>query len=296
MLDSIKSHIGGDWRVIGVLGYPVQHSLSPAMQNAAIQALSLPLVYVPFEVSPEHLATALDGLSALNMVGVNLTIPHKEAAVPLMDALASRADRIGSVNTVVFDGGKKIGYSTDGIGFLTPLHERRFQLKGAQCVIIGAGGAGRAILYALGESGASVSIINRTPTRSERLAAEVNQVWPGIAKHLEWADKTEVEAAFRSCDLLVNATPLGMAPHDKEVEWDLPLRTLPSTAFVYDLVYRPAKTRLMEIAEDCGCETMNGLKMLVHQGAESFRIWTGITPPVAVMERAALEQLRSCEA
>jgi shikimate dehydrogenase len=278
--------LSGRTRVVGVWGCPVSHSRSPAMQNAALEAMGLDWVYVPFEVVPEALPVAVASIRALGLVGVNLTVPHKEAVLPLLDVVDEDARRIGSVNTVHNRDGILHGYSTDGPGFLHALAGEGEATEGRQALILGAGGSARAVAFALAGHGGRVQIANRTRERAEALAAQVNQFYPGAASVVGWGADAD---AF---DLLVNTTSLGMDPHPEMLPL-LPRNVLRPSVFVCDLVYAPIETRLLAQARAAGCRVINGLPMLVAQGALSLALWTGLAPasiPVEVMHRAALPE------
>ncbi|MBC7314911.1 MAG: shikimate dehydrogenase, partial [Chloroflexi bacterium] len=271
----------------GVIGWPIAHSLSPAMHNAAFAALGLDWCYVPFAVPPERLAEAVRGLHALGVRGVNATVPHKEALLPLVNALTPEAEAIGAVNTLLFRAEGILGHNTDAAGFLRALHEAGFDPSGCTALVFGAGGAARSVVYALATVGARVILLNRTVERAEALAAALRERLPkadlstgpltpeGIERHLP-------------VDLIVNATTLGMWPQVEASPWPARL-PFPKSAFCYDLVYTPRETHFMHQARAAGAQAASGLGMLVHQGAESFALWTGIQPPVEVM-RAACEQ------
>ena len=268
--------------MLGVWGHPVSHSRSPVMHNAALKALGLDWVYVPFEVAPENAEAAVAAVRALGLVGVNVTVPLKERVLPYLDAVDEAAAQIGSVNTIHSKDGKLHGYSTDGAGFLRSLESVGQPTQNREAYVLGAGGSARAVAWALAASGSRCRIANRTLARSEALAADINQLYPGKASAVEWGAATE------PFDLLVNTTTLGMQPRDSEMPL-LPPGAFGSKPFVCDLIYAPAQTRLLEHAEAAGCQTMNGVKMLVYQGAISLSIWTGrplSEMPVAVMERA----------
>jgi shikimate dehydrogenase len=275
--------ITGRTCVVGVIGWPVAHSLSPAMHNAAFAALGLPWVYVPFAVPPGGVATALAGLRALGLRGVNVTIPHKQAAAAAVERMTLEAEALGSVNTVfVAKDNALVGHSTDGAGFLRALREEECEPAGKRVTVVGAGGAARAIVSALlGAGAASVSVIARDPAHAMWVKAQER------ASLLPWESLTESVAMT---DLLVNATPLGMAGH-AEGETVVPATALQAGQWVCDLVYTPRRTRLLQEAEAQGCHTIEGLGMLVHQGAEAFTLWTGLPAPVVVMRNALLAAL-----
>ena len=257
------------------------------MHNAAIDALGLDWVYVPFEVAPENVGAAVAAVRALGLVGVNVTVPLKELVLPYLDAVDEDAARIGSVNTIVNYEGRLTGYSTDGIGFLRSLEEAGEGTENRQVCLLGAGGSARAVGFALASRGSVCTIVNRTAARAEALAAEINAVYPG---HAEVAGRG---AGTRPYDLLVNTTSVGMTPRGGEMPM-LPAGVFDGKPFVCDLIYSPARTRLMEQAAAAGCQTMNGVKMLVQQGAISLSLWTGLPVsdiPAAVMERAVLATL-----
>lgn len=280
-------NISGTTKVVGVWGYPVSHSRSPVMHNAALEALGLDWVYVPFEVAPENAGAAAAAVRALGLLGVNVTVPLKELVLPYLDAVDEAAVQIGSVNTIHNDSGRLIGYSTDGAGFLQSLESAGQSTLGREVYVLGAGGSARAVAWALASRGSRCRIANRTRSRSEALAAEINLVYPGRASAAEWG------AAAEPFDLLVNTTTLGMQPRVGEMPL-LPPEAFRGKPFACDLIYAPARTRLMEHAEAAGCQTMNGVKMLVYQGAISLSIWTGrplSEMPVAVMEQAVLAHL-----
>ena len=259
------------------------------MHNAAIAALGLHFVYIPFSVRPEDLGGALQSLPRLGIVGVNLTIPHKESAIPFMDEITPEARAIGAVNTVSVRDRKLIGSNTDGEGFMAPLLKRGFRAKESNAVVLGAGGAARSVVYRLAAEGASLVVANRDPARAERLAAEFRSLLPG--SHISAAALGSLTAAeLSSADLVVNATSAGMQPNDFETP-PIPLKALRKGQIVYDLVYRPVETRLLAAAKEAGAETLNGVGMLVHQGAEALKQWTGVEPPIVVMERAVLNGL-----
>ena len=257
------------------------------MQNAALEALGLDWVYVPFEVAPENVGAAVAAIRALGLIGVNATVPLKELVLPYLDQLDEAAARIGSVNTIHNQNGRLVGYSTDGAGFLQSLESVGQATQGREAYVLGAGGSARAVAFALASQGSRCWIANRTQSRSEALVADINRVYPGMAASAGWGAETE------PFDLLVNTTSLGMHPRVDEMP-ALPPGLFSSKPFVCDLIYAPSKTLLMEHAEAAGCQTMNGLAMLVYQGALSLAIWTGRPVseiPVAVMEQAVRASL-----
>jgi shikimate dehydrogenase len=249
-------------------------------------------VYVPFEVAPDRLGAALDGVRALGIAGVNLTVPLKERALPFLDEVGERARQIGAVNTVVNDDGRLFGDSTDGPGFLSALDAEGIALAGSKAVVLGAGGSARAVVHALASSGARVSIANRTAGRARELADQFARF--GTAGPIETVPWTEdaLRAALSGAALLVNTTSVGMHPDDDGMP-PVPADALFPGLFVFDLIYNPGRTRLLSLALDRGCRVQNGVEMLVWQGALAFRRWTGVdAPPVDVMRGAVEDTLR----
>ncbi|MDD3114329.1 MAG: shikimate dehydrogenase [Anaerovibrio sp.] len=282
--------ITGKTTNFGVIGNPIGHSLSPAMQNAGIRAAGLDYVYIAMPVLNEELAQAVTGLKALGFRGFNVTIPHKQAIMPYLDEIHEDAQIIGAVNAVLNDNGHLIGYNTDVIGFIQGMKDRGFQPAGRQALLLGAGGAARAIIWGLIKENV------KSLTIGVRNAAKAQQVAEYFGKYmdihiLDW-HSAEFAAALGQAELLINSTPLGMVPRTDAmppVDWS---RVDPQ-AFVYDIIYTPAETLFLKAARQHGCRTLNGEAMLVGQGAEAFRLWTGNTlPPVPMAEalRAALQQ------
>jgi shikimate dehydrogenase len=272
--------VAGSTRVAAVIGCPIRHSISPVIHNAAFRALDLDWVFTAFEVAPGRAAPAADGARDLGLAGLSVTMPHKADVVRALDRLTPTAQALGVVNTIVRQGAHDlVGDNTDGAGFLDALREDEgFDPAGRRCLVVGAGGAARAVVLALADVGAAeVIVANRTPSRAEEAAA----LAPGVARQgsIEEADGVE---------LIVNATPQGMAG-----DLSLPVRAgdLGPGQLVVDLVYHPAVTPLVDVARDQGAAVANGLGMLIHQAAHAFRLWTGEDPPLEVMSAAALADL-----
>jgi shikimate dehydrogenase len=268
----------------GILGWPLTHTLSPVIHNAAFRKVGLDWIYLQWPVPPEELDHAVSGIRALGAMGANVTMPHKEEVVKLLDALSGDARAIGAVNTIQRLGHRLIGHNTDVDGFRAFLEEDAgTDLSGKVCLVLGAGGAARAVVKALGDLGAaSIAIAARTPEKGEEVTAQVAH---GDTRVCDWENaETEAEEA----DMIVNATPIGMRAGDP----------LPGTRFnpgqvVVDLVYDPPSTELVERARSAGADAWGGLGMLVHQAAASFRIWTGQDPPLETMSAAALRAIGS---
>jgi shikimate dehydrogenase len=265
--------ITGATRVVGVIGHPVAHSRSPAMHNAAFDALGLDWVYVAFPVARGRGAAAVRAVPALGLAGLNVTMPHKSDAATACDDLTPAAAALGAVNTVVVDqDGALIGHSTDGAGFLRALGDEGVDVSGRRCLVVGAGGAARAIAHALGDAGADVTVAARRLDQARSAAALAPR---GTAVGVQ-------DVPVEGFDVVVNATPLGM--HGEPPPFD-PER-LRSGQFVFDTVY-PAETRLLAAARARGAAAAGGLGMLVHQGALAFESWTGRVPPLDIMRAAA---------
>lgn len=265
-------------QLTGVLGYPVRHSLSPAMHNAAFQSLGLNGVYLAFEVPPNALPNAIAGMRGLHIQGLNLTIPHKQAVIPLLDGTTDAAQQVGAVNTLFWDDDQLIGDNTDAEGFLRALREAGVEPASQTVLILGAGGAARAVAYALHRQGCRLIIANRTPERAVSLSAAFQ------ATPVEMANDA-LRPLLSQVDGVVNCTSLGMSPDTASsppMDWD----ALPDTAWACDLVYRPLHTRFLQAARARGLRTVDGLGMLIHQGALAFERWTGQPAPVAVMRNA----------
>ncbi len=270
--------------MVGIMGYPVGHSLSPAMHNAAFQALGVDWTYVPLPVVPERLEPALRGLAALGFRGANVTVPHKERVMPFLDRLSSEASSIGSVNTITVEDGLLLGDNTDWSGFVAHLQEIGFDPAGCKAVVLGSGGSARAVAYALVKLGAGLGVCSRNAQTAASLLRDLRIVFP--ASSVEIVTTEDVGPPGEQVDLLVNATPVGMGPVAGDSSWPGNV-AFPKCRLVYDLVYNPPRTRFMEQAARAGAGTVNGLGMLVHQAAAAFRIWTGRDAPIAVMREAA---------
>ncbi|MBI3089506.1 MAG: shikimate dehydrogenase [Candidatus Tectomicrobia bacterium] len=277
-------------RVLAVLGQPIEHSLSPLMHNTAIQALGLAYVYVAFEVAPADLAEAVAGLRALGVRGYNLTIPHKERVLPYLQELTEEARLIGAVNTVRLDGQRLIGHNTDGVGLLAALRrDGGIDPAGKRCVVLGAGGAARAVVVQLALAGAAeILIANRTPERAAALASHVAANVGGVALAALPLDGERLRQPLARADLVINATSVGMGD---DAASPLPADVLSDRHFVCDLIYRPPQTRLLRQARQRGARVLNGLGMLLYQGAAAFQWWTGEPFPVEQVRRALLEHL-----
>jgi shikimate dehydrogenase len=278
----VQPAINAATRLCAVYGLPIGHSASPAMHNAAFAALGLNWRYLAFEVDPNNLRAAIAGAKAMNFAGLNLTVPHKLLAVDMMDALDESAKKWGAVNTICFGAEGAVGFNTDADAIVTALREDlKLELHGAKVLVIGAGGAGRtAALKLAAEKVAELFLVNRTQSKVEEIAGEIKKQFPSVKVSVGYP-KIEV-------DLLLNATSLGLKPEDA-----LPLAenqfSLKQVRSVYDMIYRPAETPLLKAAQAAGCQTANGLGMLLHQGAKAFEIWTGKAAPLDAMRRA-LEQ------
>ena len=277
-------------RLFGVLGHPVGHSLSPPMQNAAIGEMGLDAVYLAFDVAPERLEPALRGLADLGAGGVNLTIPLKERALPLLDWVAPEAARIGAVNTVRFTAERAEGYNTDAPGFLASLKASGIEAQGKRCVILGAGGSARAVAVALAGAGARITLANRTVERAMELARILNEGAGESAAAVVGLEGPGLREAMETADLLVNTTSVGMSPHAED-PLPVPAALLHPRLFVYDLIYNPAETGLLAEARRRGARGANGVGMLAHQGALALEIWTGRPAPAATMEQVLRRSL-----
>jgi shikimate dehydrogenase len=277
-------------RICGLIGAPVEHSMSPVMHNKAYAALGLDYLYLAFRVAPEGLEKAVAGLRALNFRGFNVTIPHKVAIMPFLDSLDPLAQKIGAVNTVVNDGGKLRGYNTDAAGFLQTLKEHGIPPKGKKFVIMGAGGAARALAYILVENGARVVITNRKQELdwAENIARSLKADFSDDIPIFELGN---LEAALKGADVLVNATSVGMSPVVNETP--APRELLTKVPAVFDVVYNPLETRFLKEAKAAGAVTVGGVEMLAWQGALAFELWTGKKAPATLMQAEAEKMLRN---
>ncbi|MEA1956980.1 MAG: shikimate dehydrogenase [Euryarchaeota archaeon] len=264
-------------KIYGIIGDPVAHSLSPVMHNAAFEKLGMDAIYLAFRVSPEEVGDAIRGAKSLGISGLNVTIPLKEKALFFVDA-EEVAKRIGAINTIDFSSGTPVGYNTDGIGSLRVLKETVGQIKGKKVLILGAGGAAKAISFYLDVEGARVTIANRTRERAARLASNLhNADFSGLG--------VELEKRIEASDILINATSVGMHPNEDVtlVSADM----MHPDLVVFDIVYNPMETKLLKEAKRAGVKKIvDGVKMLVYQGAASFKIWTKKEPPIETMEKA----------
>ncbi|MGB4599491.1 MAG: shikimate dehydrogenase [Trichlorobacter sp.] len=283
----MKELIRGTTKVYGIIGWPVDHSRSPLMQNAAFRSLGLDSVYVPFAVPPERLVQAVQGMRALGVDGWNVTIPHKIAVMPLLDELSPEAFQAGAVNTVLNRAGRLIGYNTDGAGLVVALErELDCRVAGVKIVVLGAGGAARGAVAALATAGvARITVVSRIQATAQSLVEELQA--HGSGQLLKAAGFDALVDLLPETDLLINATSLGL--HGEEID-GLELALLPDTAKVYDMVYGPVISPLVQQARQRGLLVCDGQGMLVAQGELAFQLWTGVMPPPDLMY-AALRKL-----
>ncbi|HRE47201.1 MAG TPA: shikimate dehydrogenase [Aggregatilineales bacterium] len=281
----------GQTQLLGVMGYPIAHTLSPLMQNAALENLGLNWRYLPLLVHPEKLPDAVRGLSALGFRGVNVTVPHKVSIIPFLDSITDAVKIVGAVNTVRIDNatGKLEGLNTDMTGFLADIAANRVKIgSGAKVIVLGAGGAARAVGSGLVRSGCEVIFVNRTAEHADTLVEFLKKSWSG--SKVSAASPDQLGTISVGATLIVNTTPVGMFPSVDRTPWveDVPF---PAGATVYDTVYRPLETRLMRDAKAAGLTTVGGVGMLVYQGAAAFEVWTGRRPNIEVMRAVCVTRL-----
>lgn len=279
-------NIKGSTNIVGLIGHPVEHSFSPPMHNAAFQKLGMDYAYVAFDVNPENLKSAIEGARSLNIRGFNVTIPHKIAVMEFLDEIDDVANLIGAVNTIDFKSMK--GYNTDGIGAVKAIEEVT-SIKNRNVIVAGAGGASRAISFYIAKYGADkLTILNRNVSKAESLAGDVSS--SGLIDETGFDSISNIGSYLSDADILIDTTPLGMHPHIND-EPIASAEDMHEDLTVFDAVYNPNETVLLKEAIKAGSKPVYGIKMLLYQGAESFRIWTGREPPVNEMEKALNEFL-----
>ena len=276
---------------LGIIGHPIGHSISPLFQQAALDAIGFDGAYEPWDVAPDDVGEFVAGLRAPGTLGINVTVPHKEAVIPFLDEVDDWASTAGAVNTIVNRDGRLTGHNTDGIGFLRALREGAdFEPRGRDVLVLGAGGSARGVVYALARAGiAQLFIANRTLERAERLAHIA--IDSGVAS--EALALSDAAGAAGEVALIVNCTSMGMVHGPDETGTPLSASDIPSTVLVNDLVYNPLATPLLREASRAGAATLGGIQMLVYQGAASFEMWTGQDAPVQVMLEAATAAMRA---
>lgn len=281
-------HIDGNTRMVGIIGSPLEHTLSPIIHNSAFDYLGLNWCYVPLPVDRGFLTQAVEGIAALRFTGVNITMPFKTDIIPLLDEVAMFAESVGAVNTILIDKGKLIGYNTDGRGFYTALvRDLDYQVKGRKVLVLGAGGASRSVTVSLALAGCeSIVIVNRSPERSRQLAEIIVKSTPDI--EVSWlSPEDNYDIVVAESDVIINATPLTTFNGDLRV----PVSLLNKNQLVCDLNYSLYQPPLLQEAEARGAQVMDGKGMLLYQAAAAFEIWTGLEAPVEVMRVALLRAL-----
>lgn len=286
--------ISGKTKLCGVIGDPIEHTMSPVMQNAAFREKGVDYLYASFRVKPAELGKAIAGMRALNIRGLNVTIPHKVTVIPFLDKLDPLAEKIGAVNTIVNEDGVLKGYNTDASGFLQALLEKGIKPEGKDVVVLGAGGASRAISLILADQGAHLVILNRLEEFdwAEELAGRISQTFNTEVKARE-LNRENLTKTLKKADILVNATSVGMSPDTDRTPVDSDL--LRPGLVVFDIVYNPRETRLIRESEAAGAETISGVEMLVWQGALAFEKWTGQKAPADLMRQEAIRLLEEHE-
>lgn len=283
--------ITGTTKLLGVIGHPVEHSLSPIMHNAALREMELNYVYLPFAIAPDNLKVAIAGFSAIGIQGFNITIPHKQAIIPLLSDITDVAAAIGAVNTVWMAETGWNGTNTDVIGFLAPLRELKKDWSSTCAIVLGNGGAARAVVAGCSQLGcAEIHVVGR---RAEKLDTFL-QSWTGspFANNLQVHAWQTLSELLPKADLVVNTTPIGMSPHsDQSPLTQTQLEQLKEGAIAYDLIYVPNPTLFLQQAREQGCVTIDGLEMLIQQGAAALEIWTQQSVPVEVMRRSLRQHL-----
>ncbi len=287
-------------RFIGLIGYPVKHSISPYFQQAALDYCQLDIRYEAWETKPEELELTLARIKEPQNLGANVTIPYKEAVLPLLDEVDNLASVIGAANTIVKKDNRLLGFNTDAYGFLQGLRQQgHFEPEGKRAVILGAGGAARAVSFALmRERASSLIIINRTLVRAEALVDSLKRYASDAGLEIEiaalsWQSLISHET-FNHCHLVVNCTNIGMKHSSQEGQSPLNIEVIPKSILVYDLVYNPWPTPLLQLAQRAGANILGGLAMLVYQGAAAFELWMGRKAPVDIMlsrAKGALQEM-----
>ena len=286
-------NINGQTKIYGIFGYPISHTLSPAMQNAAFEKLKINAVYLPFEVRPDRIKDAINSLFSLGISGVNLTMPYKEICLPYLNDVSKEAKLIGAVNTIaVNEDGRLKGYNTDGIGFVAALKRQlRIDPKGRSVFILGAGGAGKAVAIQLALEGARhIFIADIQKNRAQKLVINLRRNVHHLRVKAVPCVGKEIERAIADTDILINATPMGMKESDSMI---FDLHALHNKIVVCDLIYSPPMTKLLKIAKQKKLRYMNGLGMLLYQGATAFGLWTQKQAPVDVMQKALEKEIAS---
>lgn len=282
--------ITGNTKLLGVMGHPINHSFSPAIHNAALNDAGLDYAYLPLEVPKESLNNTLKWIKTLNFRGFNVTIPHKNAILPLLDEVTEEAKTVGAVNTVIRENGRLIGYNTDIVGFTAGLAEANFKAENKNAVILGAGGAARAVIAGLlKEKIKNIAIAARNTEKAEILAKNFDE---GIIC-VNFAD-AEYKNILTDADIVINTTPLGMYPNVDAMP-PIDFSIVKKDALIYDIIYTPEETKFLSEAKANGLKTQNGETMLVEQGAAAFRLWTGENPNVDLMKETLRNALKDCK-
>ena len=281
-------YINARTKVLCVIGHPIEHSVSPLMHNAALKELSLDYIYLAFDVPPKDLEKAVLGFKKYGMKGINVTIPHKETIIQYLDQIEPLAEKIGAVNTIKNVNGILIGKNTDAYGAKKALIDAGCKTKGKKVLILGAGGAARAISFVLSEEIDEIFVCNRTEKRAFKLAKELEDKMkiPATGKDLS---KETLKSLLNKADILINTTPIGMYPDVKKSPISKELLT--DRLFVYDIIYNPLQTQFLKDASEIGCKTLNGIDMFVNQGALAFEWWTDKKPNIILMKEKIIEQL-----
>ena len=276
---------------LGIIGHPIGHSISPVFQQAALDDIGFDGTYQAWDVAQEDVRIFVQGLREPGTLGINVTVPHKEAVIPFLDEVDDWASTAGAVNTIVNREGRLTGHNTDGIGFLRALREGAdFEPRGKDVLVLGAGGSARGVVYALARAGvAQIFIANRTVERAERLASL--SIDSGVAA--VGLGLSDAPGSTREVSLIVNCTSMGMVHGPDETGTPLTGADIPSSVLVNDLVYNPLETPLLREASRAGAATLGGIQMLVYQGAASFEMWTGQDAPVPVMLETAMAAMRA---
>lgn len=277
-------------RLYGVIGHPIGHSLSPLMHNTAFEALGINGSMSAYDIDPGSLKEALQGFLSAGFIGLNVTIPHKEAIIPLLGSVDEEASIVGAVNTVNFDGQRTVGYNTDIVGFLRTLEPYRASIEGGKFLVLGAGGVARAVVYVLLKYFRTnrIFIASRSVLRANNLVENFRETSHTRLSVLNLQD-LQVKRVFETSDVIINATPAGMAPKTHE----LPLSDPPfrQSQIVVDLIYRPVRTEFLRLATESRAQTISGLEMFVQQGARSFEIWTGRSMDIPLARKVVSQKL-----